>query len=98
MTPLTWDGRIRLNESQEMPPNASGVMNSVASTSPKRSTTVSQKIADNSQCRAARSGYGERVTVPALGGAPRTAASGPVVVSDMPRREDRPELSQTTAG
>jgi hypothetical protein len=47
---------MRLNESQEIPPKASGVTNSVASTSPKRSTTVSQMIDESSQCFAARSG------------------------------------------
>src|ERR1051325_8623776 len=46
---------MRLNESQEIPPKASGVTNSVASTRPKRSTTVSQMIEEISQCLAARS-------------------------------------------
>ena len=49
-------GPIRLKLSHEMPPNASGVTNSVARTRPKRSTTVSQKIAERNQWRAARSG------------------------------------------
>ena len=53
MTPFTCDGRTRLNDSHEMPPNASGVMNSVARTSPNRSTTVSQTIEDRNQCLAA---------------------------------------------
>src|SRR2546430_2054826 len=60
MTPFTCDGRTRLNVSQEKVPNASGDMNSVASTSPKRSTTVSQKIDEMSQCLAAPSGNGNR--------------------------------------
>src|SRR5204863_7812267 len=50
---------MRLNESHEMPPKASGVMNSVASTSPNRSTTVSQMIEDRNQCFAAWSVNGE---------------------------------------
>ncbi len=60
MTPFTCEGRIRLKVNQEIPPNASGDTNSVASTSPKRSTTVSQKIDEMSQCLAAPSGNGSR--------------------------------------
>ena len=87
MTPLTWAGRIRLKLSHEMPPKASGVTNSVARTSPKRSTTVSQKIADRNQWRAARSGNGNgRSGLPASGaGGPSTSAPGPVVLSDISR-------------
>src|SRR3989475_2103680 len=59
MTPLTCEGLIRLKLSQEMLPKASGVTNSVARTRPKRSTTVSQKIAERIQWRAARSGNGD---------------------------------------
>src|SRR6187397_675168 len=58
MTPFTCEGRMRLNDSHEIPPNASGETNSVASTSPKRSTTVSQMIEERIQWRAAPSGNG----------------------------------------
>src|SRR5207247_9521580 len=57
ITPFTCEGRTRLKDSHEIPPKASGVTNSVASTRPKRSTTVSQMIDERIQCRAARSGY-----------------------------------------
>jgi hypothetical protein len=53
---LTCSWRTRLNESHEMLLNASGLTNSVARTSPKRSTTVSQMTDESSQWRAPRSG------------------------------------------
>src|SRR5436190_1215657 len=68
-TTFTCDGRMRLNDSHEMPPNASGVTNSVASTSPKRSTIVSQMIAERIQCFAAVSGNGEGPRARSVSGA-----------------------------
>ncbi len=62
-----------------MPPNASGVTNSVARTSPKRSTTVSQTIEERSQCFAAPSGNGKGLparSVRGRRGASRTALLG----------------------
>ena len=72
-------GRMRLNVSHEIPPKASGVTNSVASTSPKRSTTVSQTIEESSQC--SRRAVGEAAAGAARRrraerGASRTARAG----------------------
>src|SRR5205809_7764247 len=96
MTPLTWEGRIRLKLSQEMPPKASGVTNSVASTSPKRSTTVSQKIAERIQWRAARSGNGDgrvALSVSGAGASPITTAL-PGASSAIAGADDRAALGQ----
>ncbi len=60
-----------------MPPKASGVTNSVARTSPNRSTTVSQMIEEISQCRAAWSGKGERPRPRCVSGAGASAVSVP---------------------
>jgi hypothetical protein len=59
---------MRLKASHETSPNASGVTNSVASTRPNRSTTVSQTTDASSQCRAARSGKRSGVSVSASRG------------------------------
>src|SRR5439155_12874902 len=81
ITPFTCEGRTRLNESQEIPPKASGVTNSVARTSPKRSTTVSQMIDERIQCFAAPSGKGEK---PLLARAVSGAGASDVKARDSP--------------
>src|SRR6266480_3434616 len=81
ITPFTCEGRTRLNDSQEIPPNASGVTNSVASTSPKRSTTVSQMIDERIQCFAAPSGNGDRRVARAVRGAGASATSPPSAIA-----------------
>ena len=78
MTPFTCDGRTRLNDSHEMPPKASGVMNSVARTSPNRSTTVSHTIEDRNQCFAARSVNGAGRTARSLNGGSDSTEVAPV--------------------
>src|SRR3954454_9760614 len=79
MTPFTCEGRMRLKESHEMWPKASGVTNSVASTSPNRSTTVSHTIELRSQWRAARSGNGDAPTARRVSGAGAVAPTVPVL-------------------
>jgi len=75
MTPFTCEGRIRLKLSQDIPPNASGLMNSVARTSPNRSTTVSQMIEEMIQCFAAPSGNGCRRAARSVRGAGASAVT-----------------------
>src|SRR4051812_45199140 len=84
MTPFTCEGRMRLNCSQEIRPNASGLTNSVASTSPKRTTTVSQTMEERTQGRAAPPGNGNPCPnpLPNVGGASKTAVPP---ASDMRR-------------
>src|SRR5438093_4363514 len=90
---------MRLKLSQEMPPNASGVTNSVARTRPNRSTTVSQKIAERIQCRAAPSGNVNRpALLSEIGAGSRNAAPGPVVDSDIPRARRYLAWPRTTLG
>ena len=74
-----------------MPPNASGVTNSVASTRPNRSTTVSQTTDERSQCLRGAVGEAERRRVggPVSGaGASRTAAPAAVASALVHPRRD----------
>ena len=57
MTPWTWQGRIRLNTSGPMPPNASGTASSVAMIMPNVVTTTNHTTLLMIQSLAAVSGY-----------------------------------------